>query len=169
MLKFLRFPFAHPVKTVGLVVPATILGAIAIEKAGYPPCTLCLYQRIPYYALCVILLASLLLANNNAARKLRQPFLLLILAILVVSTGLGVFHAGVEFALWEGPKGCSGALDSSNIDNLLETLRQTKVVSCAKASFWVFGLSLSVWNAIISAGLAVVVAIAAQIKHDANS
>ncbi|MCZ7861350.1 disulfide bond formation protein B [Agrobacterium salinitolerans] len=169
MSKLLRVPFAHPIKTVGLVVPATILGALAIEKAGYPPCTLCLYQRIPYYALCAILLAALLLANNGAAKRLRQPFLLLILAILVVSTGLGVFHAGVEFALWEGPKGCSGALDSSNIDNLLETLRQTKVVSCTKASFWVLGLSLSVWNAIISAGLAVVVAVAARRNQDSIS
>lgn len=157
MLKLLQFPFVHPVKTVGLVVPATILGALAIEKAGYPPCTLCLYQRIPYYMLCAILLAALLLANNRAAKKLRQPFLLLVLAILAVSTGLGIFHAGVEFALWEGPKGCSGTLDSSNIDNLLQTLKQTKVVSCTKASFWVFGLSLSVWNAIISAGLSIVV------------
>ncbi|MDW9481704.1 disulfide bond formation protein B [Sinorhizobium meliloti] len=168
MSKLLTLPFAHPVKVLGLVIPATILGAHAIERAGYPPCTLCLYQRIPYYVLvCVLLLAALPLADDATAKRFRRPFLILILAILLVSAGLGVFHAGVEFALWEGPRGCSGALDSSTIDNLLESLRKTKVVSCTKASFWVLGLSLSVWNAIISMGLAALVGVAALKNQDA--
>lgn len=165
-MNILSYPFTHPVRTVGIVVPATILGALAIEKAGYPPCTLCLYQRVPYYVLCALLLAALPLAGSQSARRLRRPFLLLVLAVLLVSAALGVFHAGVEFALWEGPRGCSGALDSTNIDNLLESLKQTKVVSCTKASFWVFGLSLSVWNAIISMGLAALVGAAVFRKQD---
>lgn len=168
-MNILRFPFAHPVRTVGLVVPATILGALVIEKAGYPPCTLCLYQRVPYYALCALLLAALPFAASRTARKLHSPFLIFVLAILIVSAALGVFHAGVEFALWEGPRGCSGALDSTNIDNLLASLKETKIVSCTKASFWVFGLSLSVWNAIISTGLAALVGTAVLKKHDAVS
>lgn len=165
-MNILSYPFTHPVRTVGIVVPATILGALAIEKAGYPPCTLCLYQRVPYYVLCALLLAALPLAGSQSARRLRRPFLLLVLAVLLVSAALGVFHAGVEFALWEGPRGCSGALDSTNIDNLLESLKQTKVVSCTKASFWVVGLSLSVWNAIISMGLAALVGAAVFRKQD---
>ncbi|MCV9964021.1 disulfide bond formation protein B [Pararhizobium sp. BT-229] len=165
-MNILRYPFAHPLRTVGLVVPATILGALAIEKAGYPPCTLCLYQRVPYYVLCALLLTILPLADSPSARRLRRPFLLLVLAVLLVSAALGVFHAGVEFALWEGPHGCSGALDSTNIDNLLASLKETKVVSCTKASFWVFGLSLSVWNAIISTGLAALVGTAVLKKQD---
>lgn len=168
-MNILRFPFAHPLMTVGLVVPATIIGALVIEKAGYPPCTLCLYQRIPYYALCALLLVVVPFAISRTARPLHRPLLILVLAILLVSAVLGIFHAGVEFALWEGPRGCSGALDSTNIDNLLASLKETKVVSCTKASFWVFGLSLSVWNAIISTGLAVIVGAAALRYQYSNS
>jgi disulfide bond formation protein DsbB len=159
-MDIIRLSVAHPLRTVGIVVPATILGALVIESAGYPPCTLCLYQRIPYYSLCVLLLGALLSSPYSGTRRLRFPFLLVVFAILVASAGLGIFHAGVEFALWDGPQGCSGVLDSSNIDNLLASIKDTKVVSCTKASFWVFGLSLSVWNAIISSSLAFLVGLA---------
>lgn len=142
----------------GVVIPATIVGALLIEAAGYPPCTLCLYQRVPYYVLTCVL-AFLFLSRKTALySRIERQFMLVILTTLLASAGLGGFHAGVEFGFWEGPKGCSGTLDSSNIEALLETLKQTKTVSCTKASFWIFGLSLSVWNAIISSALALVVA-----------
>jgi disulfide bond formation protein DsbB len=147
--------------TVGAVVSITLLGAFAIEAAGYPPCTLCLYQRVPYFGLGLMLAITLPFFKRPWFAHIVRPLMLAVLSVLIVSAGLGIFHAGVEFALWDGPKGCSGTLDSSNIDNLLETLRRTKVVSCNKASFWVLGLSLSVWNAIISSALAAVVGSAA--------
>ncbi|MBY3432948.1 disulfide bond formation protein B [Rhizobium laguerreae] len=157
----LALPFSRPLLVVGAVVPSTIFAVFAIEYMGYPPCHLCLLQRLPWFAMAVLLLGYLAAQRMAWFNSIHRHVLFLSLAILLVSTGLGVFHAGVEFALWEGPKGCSGSLDTTNIDNLLETLKQTKVVSCTKASFWVFGLSLSVWNAIISAGLAVLVGNAA--------
>jgi disulfide bond formation protein DsbB len=151
-------PFRHPLIAVGSVVPAVITGAIVIEAMGYPPCTLCLYQRVPYYVMTAALVGCFAARRQEWFEVRRRYVLLAFLAVLVVSMGLGMFHAGVEFALWEGPKGCSGTVDTTNMENLLETLRQTKVVSCTKASFWIFGLSLSVWNVVISAGLAVLVA-----------
>jgi disulfide bond formation protein DsbB len=160
-MPLLAFPFRRPMLVVGAVVPSTILGALAIQYAGFPPCHLCLLQRWPYYALCALLVGYSALHRKPWFNSVHRQVLSLFLAILLVSAGLGVFHAGVEFAWWEGPKDCSGSLDVSNIDNLLETLKQTKVVSCTKASFWVFGLSLSVWNAVISAGLALLVGNAA--------
>ncbi|MCS4090106.1 disulfide bond formation protein B [Rhizobium sp. BK176] len=160
-MSFLSLPFRRPMLAVGVVVPSTILGALAIQYAGYSPCHLCLVQRWPYYCCCLLLAGYVALHRKPWFHSIHRPVLFAFLAILVVSAGLGVFHAGVEFAWWEGPKDCSGSLDASNIDNLLETLKRTKVVSCTKASFWVFGLSLSVWNAIISLGLAALVANAA--------
>nr|WP_250808228.1 disulfide bond formation protein B [Neorhizobium tomejilense] len=151
------FAFSHPLKVVSLVAPATILGALAIERAGYPPCALCLYQRIPYYLLCALFILIVPFSNSEIARRYYLPFALFVLAILIVSGGLGLFHAGVEFSFWKGPSGCSGSIDTTDMKTLLETLRNTKAVSCTKASFWVLGLSLSVWNSIISFGLAGVV------------
>ncbi|MBY3157201.1 disulfide bond formation protein B [Rhizobium laguerreae] len=160
-MSLLALPFRCPLLVVAAVVPFTILAVFAIQYIGYPPCHLCLLQRLPWFAMAVLLFGHLAAHRMAWFRAIYRHVLFLFLAILLVSTGLGVFHAGVEFALWEGPKGCSGSLDTTNIDNLLETLKQTKVVSCTKASFWVFGLSLSVWNAIISVGLAVLVGNAA--------
>jgi disulfide bond formation protein DsbB len=154
MTYFPDFLAAHPIKTVGLVSTATITTALAIERAGYPPCTLCLYQRVPYYALAGFFVASALVGRTGLAARLYRTSMFLILAILLVSACLGIFHAGVEFSLWDGPKGCSGNLDATNVSALLDSLRSTKAVSCTRASFWIFGLSLSVWNAIVSLGLA---------------
>jgi disulfide bond formation protein DsbB len=167
-MSLLALPFRRPMLAVGAVVPSTILGALAIQYAGYPPCHLCLLQRWPYYAMTALLFGYLALHREQWLRSIHRQVLFVFLAILLVSAGLGVFHAGVEFALWEGPRDCAGSLDATNIDNLLETLKQTKVVSCTKASFWVFGLSLSVWNAIISTGLAILVGNAAIRRQSPN-
>lgn len=160
-MSLLSLPFRRPMLVVGAVVPSTILGALVIERMGYQPCHLCLLQRKPFYAMVFLLIVYLAVHHKPWFHSIYRHVLFVFLAILLVSAGLGVFHAGVEFLWWEGPKDCSGSLDASTIDNLLQTLKQTKVVSCTKASFWVFGLSLSVWNAIISAGLSVLVGTAA--------
>ena len=39
--------------------------------------------------------------------------------------------------------------------NMLNALRSTRVVSCTEASWRMFGLSFAGWNAVISAGIAV--------------
>lgn len=106
------------------------------------------------------MLTAAAFGRTNFAKRVYMPFLLLLVVILAVSAGLGVFHAGVEFSLWAGPSGCSGRLDSSSMESLLESLKHTKAVSCTTASFWIFGLSLSVWNAIVSVGLGGIVAMA---------
>lgn len=150
-------PFRHPMWTVALTMSGTIIGALAIESAGYPPCTLCLYQRVPYYALLLLfVLAWLALRFVPDLKRYTRVFSGVVLVALLISAGLGAFHAGVEFGWWEGPKGCSGSIDATSLDNLLESLKETKAVSCTKASFWIFGLSLSVWNAIVSTTLAAV-------------
>jgi len=144
---------------VAAVMAVTLAGAWIIELSGYPPCTLCLYQRKPYYLL-AFAIPAYLAATRNPGPRLDLFVAGATICILLVSAGLGIFHAGVEGGFWQGPAGCSGSLDASSVENLLETLRNTRPVSCTKASFWVFGMSLSVWNFIISLGLSGLVAAA---------
>lgn len=158
MKKYVTLALSHPLKIVGAVAASTIVGALIIEALGFPPCTLCLYQRKPFYVICTLLALAALFSKTRLFAVSYRPLLWTVMLAFVISAGLGVFHAGVEFAWWEGPKGCSGSLDTTNINSLLETLKNTKAVSCTKASIWIFGLSLSVWNAIISSGIVLFVA-----------
>jgi disulfide bond formation protein DsbB len=147
-------------KTAALAIAAigaaTILGAYFFQYVlGLPPCPLCLEQRIPYYIAIPLALVTAFGASLGApAWRLRMGFALLAAAMLV-SAGLGVYHAGIEWKFWPGPTECSGALPplGGNID-LLKQVQTTAVVRCDEAAWRLFGLSLAGYNVLISAGLA---------------
>lgn len=136
-----------------VVMLSIILAAFLIEMLGYKPCVLCLYQRIPYYVGLFLLSVLLVIPEHEIIKR----FLLSALIVtLVVSAGLGLFHAGVEFKWWQGPKGCSSTIDAQDIQSMLESIKNTNVVSCDKPSLLILGYSLSVWNAIWSLALLVI-------------
>lgn len=133
---------------------ATIAGALAFQAAGYPPCELCLEERLPYYVGIALAAVTFLLLWRGAMRSAQAGFALLTLVFLF-SLGFGAYHAGVEWHLWRGPAGCTGALTraTSNAD-FLHQLQTTHVIRCDAAALRVLGLSLAGWNAVISLVLA---------------
>ena len=124
----------------------------------YLPCELCLYQRIPYYAALPIAALALIAAIAGVSLPLLRAALVLIGLIFLVGFGLGVYHAGIEWSFWAGPKGCSGATGQTplNAVDLFDAVRTTRVVSCTEAAWRLFGISMAGWNALISAFLALV-------------
>src|SRR3954471_22597593 len=81
------------------VAAATIGGALVFQYGfGLTPCKLCLLQRNPYY-----LAMPLAVAAALAPRRLARLILVAVAAIFLVSAGLGVYHAGVEWSFWLGP------------------------------------------------------------------
>ena len=90
---------------------ATILGAYFFQYVvGLSPCPLCLEQRIPYYlAIPVAAAVAFVAANRAPVTLVRLGFGLLVL-ILLVGAGLGVYHAGIEWKFWPGPAECTGEL-----------------------------------------------------------
>ena len=165
-------PGVHEVAASAVFIGAflTIAGAWFFELVlGLQPCALCLTQRVPYYVAIVLAGATALAAwsGSNAARKsssevrrrMRPVFvragLALLAVVFLVSAGLGVYHAGVEWQLWAGPTGCSGQdTTPGSVNDLLSALDGMRVVACDEAP-WVFlGLSLAGWNALISLLLA---------------
>jgi disulfide bond formation protein DsbB len=133
---------------------ATIAGALVFEHvAGLQPCPLCLRQRIPYYAAMPVALATVLLPARGMWVRLGLGVLAL---IFLVSAGLGVHHAGVEWGWWPGPSDCAGAPAPSpgSTGDFLNQLQTTRVVSCTEAAWRFLGLSLAGWNVVISLGLA---------------
>lgn len=139
-----------------VISAATIGGAWIFQAMGYPPCELCLSERIPYYVGVPVAGATLILALRKVRAPARLGFILLFV-IFACSAGFGVYHAGVEWHFWQGPTACTGSTltKASSMQEFLHQLQTQKIVRCDAVAIRVFGLSLAAWNALISAGLAV--------------
>jgi disulfide bond formation protein DsbB len=137
---------------------ATILGAWFFQYGlGLKPCPLCLEQRYAYYF--AIPLAALVILGESVGSKRK----VLIAALAMIALGmlwnatLGVYHSGVEWKLWAGPRDCSGALEGfGSAGDLLKRLEHTNVVRCDEAAWRFLGLSLAGYNVLISLALAAV-------------
>jgi disulfide bond formation protein DsbB len=131
---------------------ATIGGALVFEHGfGLLPCKLCLQQRIPYYG--AIGLAALGIVLPTGWQRVALAALAL---LFLVSAGMGAYHAGVEWGFFAGPSDCggAGAAPAGSMNDFLNQLQNTRVVSCTEAAWRFLGLSLAGWNVLISLGLA---------------
>ena len=70
----------------------------------------------------------------------------------VGSTAYAGWHAGIEWAFWEGPSTCTtGTNKIDSHDNLLENIQNIQsFVPCNEASFRFLGISLAGYNFISS-------------------
>lgn len=124
---------------------------------GYIPCKLCLGQREPYYAAIPLGILATLSAYNNWTACLTRGLLGICGLFMVYALVLGVQHAGVEWALWEGPSDC-GLVEGGEINStgdLLNQLATKQPPSCNEAAGRFLGLSFAGWNVVVSAILAV--------------
>jgi disulfide bond formation protein DsbB len=138
---------AGAILVVGL---AAIVAAWAFQLiGGYVPCMLCLQERIPYYVGLPLALIAFGAAYAGASAGIVRLFLLLAGLAFLVNVGLGVYHAGAEWAWWPGPSTC-GAAPTPASGDLLDQLDNIRIVSCTEASWRLFGLSFAGWNAVIS-------------------
>lgn len=137
------------------VATGAIMVALGFEMiGGFVPCPLCLQQRYAYYAgipLCFVGLVAL----ATGARRFAAVLFALVAAAFAVNTGLGAYHAGVEWGWWPGPDTCAGGLAPLAQGGLLKSLETTRVIRCDEAPWRLMGLSFAGWNAVISLALAV--------------
>jgi disulfide bond formation protein DsbB len=132
----------------------TIAGAWTYESLGYPPCDLCLQERIPYYA-AMPLAALTALAAGRGRGGLARAGLMVLALLFAIGAGLAVYHTGVELKLIAGPSDCTGAIQKAgSVEDFLAQLQSVKVVRCDEPSLWVLGLTLANWNVLISLALA---------------
>lgn len=134
---------------------AAIAGAWAFEYAGVLPCPLCLQQRWPYYLGLPLAAGAVFLLLATPRLGALARLLLAVTALLFLSGGLlGVYHAGVEWALWPGPSDCVAGTGGTAGGSLLEQMRATRLIPCDRAAWRLFGVSLAGYNAVISLGIA---------------
>ncbi len=133
-----------------VIAVATLIGAFTFQAAGYPPCDLCLKERLPYYA-AMVLAAAAVLAAWRGPRTATMILFVGLALVFLFSAGFGVYHAGVEWGLWAGPTDCTGTLgNATSTADFLQQLRTVRVVRCDAAALRVFGLSLAGWNVLVS-------------------
>lgn len=137
---------------------ATLLGAWYFQYVlGYPPCPLCLQQRIPYYVVIPLSLALAIAARGQAPRRLVSGGMLVILLATLCGTALGAYHAGIEWHFWPGPTDCTGPLADLNTGgSLLDQLNSVHVVRCDQAAWRFLGISLAGYNALIMLAMAAI-------------
>ncbi|MBE1237306.1 disulfide bond formation protein B [Phaeovibrio sulfidiphilus] len=91
-----------------LLLATAVLGAaLVMEKGlGYPVCDLCLYQRLPWYA---VLGLSALAVMGRTAPETRVR--LLVASALITGAGavLAFYHVGVELHWWAGDALCAAS------------------------------------------------------------
>lgn len=137
--------------TAGMAV--VILSALAFEHIGhYVPCALCLLQRWPYYIGIPIGVLAVLSSALNAPPAVTRTLLLLAGLSMLISAGMGVYHAGAEWKFWAGPSTCATSVDAitKNAGDLLSDINTQHGPSCTDASLRVLGLSFAGWNVITS-------------------
>jgi disulfide bond formation protein DsbB len=130
---------------------ALLVGALGFQYlGGYPPCSMCYWQRYGHIA--VMALAWLALLPTG--RSVRLAFLSLAGLALLVTAGLAVYHVGVEWKWWTGPSACTASsFGARTVEEAKRLLRMTNMVRCDEIPWSLLGLSMAGWNAVFSAAL----------------
>ena len=127
---------------------ALMLGALAFQHiGGMAPCKLCIWQRYPHVV--AIVLGALALSFENT--WLRTGIILAGALSAATTAVIGVYHAGVEQDIFEGPTSCTAsAIDNVSADDLLAQIMAAPLVRCDDIPWQLAGISMAGWNAIVS-------------------
>lgn len=126
---------------------AMLLGAFGFQYIGdMAPCKMCIWQRWPHG---IAIVAGLL------ALALKQKVFAVIGALAALTTSLiGLYHAGVEKGIFEGPDSCtSGPVGNLSADELFNQIMSAPLVRCDEIPWDMFGISMAGWNGLISFAL----------------
>lgn len=142
---------------VWLAAAAAIGVALLLEHGfGLKPCHLCLYERVPYYAVLALL---------PVAWALGRPRLGLGIAALLLlgDAGLSAYHVAVEQGWVPLPQSCAATAGEARTPEELRAQIMGAAPTCDQVSAGFLGLSLAAWNGLyaLGAGLAGLLALAA--------
>lgn len=139
-------------QALALLLPLGLIGGALYSQyvGGLFPCEMCMWQRWPHYA------AIVLAALSFAVKPGRGLLVWLATLAIAVSGAIGAFHAGVEYSWWEGLTQCATNFGSGG--SALDAIMNAPLVRCDVAPWHFLGISLAGWNAILSLGGALVIA-----------
>jgi disulfide bond formation protein DsbB len=124
---------------------------------GLAPCEMCYWQRYPHM---VAIAAGLAAVASFLWPRLALVFVLTAITALIVTAAIGAFHVGVEYHWWRGPQSCSGTIPSGlSAEQLKKYLLSQAIVRCDAPAWKMWSISMAGWNALLSAGLAFLLAL----------
>lgn len=134
-------------------VSAFSLAAALTAQFGFGllPCTLCLYQRVPFSLNILLGLAGRF--SKNA--KVTTYSIALSGLSFLINSGIAFYHSGVERKWWAGLQGCSTPDMSGSIEEVMARIAATNVTRCDEIPWSLFGLSMANYNVMMCLGLAV--------------
>lgn len=116
---------------------------------GVEPCILCLYQRLPYVAAGAFAVFAIV---GRVGGFTQQMALFGCGMAFMVGTSLAIYHFGVEEGFWQAA--CSGAqAQDMSFDDLKAAIMAEPVKACDQKDWVVFGLSITVYNTLVSLAL----------------
>lgn len=144
----------NQIRWLALLMPLmAILGAYAFQYwVGLYPCEMCWWQRYPHFA-AIALAAGAFVVSNTYARSI----LVALAAFAILTSGLiGGFHAGVEYAWWDGLTRCSTTIAAGNGD-FEKSIMNAPLVRCDVAPWNLFGISIAGYNFLLSSVTAIAI------------
>ena len=127
-----------------LICIVSLLSAVYIEYVlNIRPCTLCLYQRVPY-------IISIFICFLGFVSQKKIIWLYFLTLAFIFSSILSGYHVGIENNIFSEFSGCT----NSNINlidktQIIDSLNKS-MPSCKEINFRIFGLSLATINLFIS-------------------
>jgi disulfide bond formation protein DsbB len=122
-------------------------GALGSQFIGHLfPCEMCHWQRWPHYTAIALAALAFLVPEKPIGRGL----VAIAIAAILISGGIGVFHAGVEYRWWPGITRCAATLSAGSHADMLAQIMATPMIQCDQPQWTMFGISLAGYNAIIS-------------------
>ncbi|HWT11696.1 MAG TPA: disulfide bond formation protein B [Allosphingosinicella sp.] len=143
-------------KLLSFAVPAALLaGAYGSQYlGGLAPCEMCYWQRWAHMA--ALAFALVALASGERLPDRGRSFVWLAGLAILTSGAIGAYHAGVEAGVFKGFTQCSSVAVGSGRD-LLAEIMAAPMVRCDQVQWELLGISMAGWNAILSAGSALVI------------
>ena len=122
-----------------------LISTLLIEYVfDFPPCKLCIYQRIPYILIIILGITLIFL------RK-KKEFLFSFIVLQIVNFVIASFHSLVERGVVEYEMNCtSTGADIQTIEELRIFLEKVPITKCNEILFSIMGLSLANINLIVS-------------------
>jgi disulfide bond formation protein DsbB len=133
-----------------LVPNALLWGAIGFQHfGGLVPCEMCMWQRWPHVAAILLALVAILLRGTPSASRAVTA---LAAAAILVSGGIGVYHAGVEYRWWSGFTACTAPMTGGSAKDIIAQILAAPIERCDTPQWTFHGVSLAGFNAILSLG-----------------
>ena len=122
-----------------------LISTLLIEYIfNFPPCKLCIYQRVPY-------LLIIILGIGLVFFKKMREFLFIFIILQIANFFIAFFHSLVERGVVEYEMNCtSTGSDIQTIDELRNFLEKVPIAKCNEILFSIMGLSLANFNLIVS-------------------